>query len=81
MNEKAREKLRERKREFGNLVMRFWCTHDGISLKDMSEYLSGASMFQGEFWEDFSEMVAALEKQVEVEELRKCANDERSRSN
>jgi hypothetical protein len=60
--------LRQRRREFGEMVMKFWRTHDGISLRDMSDYLSTGSMLQGEFWQDFSDFIESLEKQVEEEE-------------
>ena len=68
---KGREDCREKRREFGKVVIKFWRENGNISLSDMSEYLSTVSMLQGEFYEDYSAWVEELEAEIEKQKVRK----------
>ena len=61
---KRKKEQREKRKEFGKVVIHFWSTNGNISLSDISEYLSTKSMLQGEFYEDYSAYVEELEAQL-----------------
>ena len=68
---KGREDCREKRREFGKVVIKFWRENGDISLSDISNYLNTVSMLQGEFYEDYSAYVEELEAEIEKQKVRK----------